>query len=550
MLTVFHGYVPEVWDAYFKRGLISGNDGIRFCQTTRFDETKKFNVMAAKGSDFYNMVKDLQFPLYIDRLQGGTYIDSYPYDQNLISEYKELLGEKFWGFQMHEWLSNYMSDIKKLSGLDKKDWNVENITAHIKKAFPYPFLFLESMTAEEMAHYGKPESYEEFYANMTDVYKKRLKVGELIPVDSALLMYAFEISSGAKRLLPEVGAQTSDARVQICYARGMTRKEDLHFGVYYEPWGRPPKTKDHDYSAGRPDCTACCYHREQKNEWGIGGSADFPFHTEGPNGGSSRSLQKRIFLYSYLSGAEFLSEEWGVCNVFYDWHDFELSPYGLVKKYLVDFMKKYPDVGDPVTPIGVIIPKDLPMLENVFKKPLYKPPFPYKTEAYTKVLDGVSELFAKTAPMLGNENITMVNCVYPDALDLLNDGFGDISRYDYLVDLTSDSEFARKHNNICEIKDVKDILRRTLPCYVEGDIHWLVNKRTGGGHYLTVFNNGGVMRIIEDGEYTLPEADLTVSATFKGDASPILCEGNATLTKDGDSYKITVKAGDFAFIKF
>ena len=93
------------------------------------------------------------------------------------------------------------------------------------------------------------------------------------------------------------------------------------------------------------------------------------------------------------------------------------------------------------------------------------------------------------------------------------------------------------------------MLRKTLPCYVEGDIHWLVNERIGG-YYLTVFNNGGVMRVIEDGEYTLPEADMTVSATFRGDASPVLCEGKATLAKDGDSYKITVAAGDFAFIKF
>ena len=37
----------------------------------------------------------------------------------------------------------------------------------------------------------------------------------------------------------------------------MTRKDGRSFGIYYEPWGGAP-------------FSACCYHKEKKNEWGIG----------------------------------------------------------------------------------------------------------------------------------------------------------------------------------------------------------------------------------------------------------------------------------------
>ena len=435
MLKFMHGYVAETWDAQVNSGLVRDCDGVRFCQTTRLGSEKKFNELAAKDSTLYNIIKERNCPFYVDRLQGGTYISDYRYDQKLIEEYKRMLGDKFWGFQMHEWLSNYSSDLRKLEDLPEESWTVEGITAHIKKAFPYPYLFLESMTAEEMAHYGKPKSFWDYYSFMTDIFKKRQKVGDLIPVDSASLMYAFELEEGCTRIMPEVGAQTGDARVQICYARGMTGKEGLHYGVYYEPWGRTPNSI-HEKIEGRPPITACCYQADGKNEWEIGGSADFPFQTVGHNGGGSRSLQKRIFLYSYLSNADFMSEEWGVCNLFFDWKSFELSPYGKVKKDFVDFMEKYPDVGEKLTPIAAVLPNDLPYIENVFKKPHYKPVFEIDHADYGKVKEGVIKLFANSAPMAGTETTTLSNNEIPDALDLLNEGFGDLTKYDYLVDLT------------------------------------------------------------------------------------------------------------------
>jgi hypothetical protein len=97
------------------------------------------------------------------------------------------------------------------------------------------------MSAEEMAEHGKPEDVGAFLSNMLDIYKKRLRThGELIPCDSTHLVYEFEFKNGARTVMPEVGAQTSDARRQIAYARGEAKGFKREFGVYYEPWGGSP----------------------------------------------------------------------------------------------------------------------------------------------------------------------------------------------------------------------------------------------------------------------------------------------------------------------
>ncbi|MBQ7643192.1 MAG: hypothetical protein IJS67_04745, partial [Clostridia bacterium] len=469
-------------------------------------------------------------------LQGGCYIDEYPYDEQLLKEYKEMLGDNFWGFQMHEWMNNYRTDVFiKLAELPKKDWSEEKIKECIYKKYPFPCLFLESMTAAEMSFYGKPETVGEFYDNITDIYKKRLKTGDLIPCDSGYLAYAFETACGSDRLMPEVGAQTPDTRIQIRYARGMTRKEGRSFGIYYEPWGGQP-------------FSACCYQKEGKNEWGIGGSDDFPFETQGPNGGSSRSLQRRIFLYGYLCGAEFMGEEWGICNVFYDWKDFELSPYGQVKKEFIDFTRKYTDIGEVVTPMAAVLPKDMMVLDNLYEDDVYCG-FKVNSEKTAKAKRGLRELFAKSLPMRGTEVNSLKNSDIPDAIDILNDDDEILSRYDYLIDLTGDENFRKKHENICEVKEVKGILREILPCYAEGNAHWLLNYCKTGGYYLTVFNHSGIERSVEKGETELSEEKTTVKLELKKSLVPEVSEGNGVLTKEGGVYTVTIPSGGWAFIK-
>ena len=535
MFVFFHGYSPDTWDAMVKSGLVGDGDGIRLHQAISLPDELRFNNIAKKDGALYNIIKERRCPFYIDRLQGGCYIEEYPYDRELLDEYKSMLGDKFYGFQMHEWLSNYKSDaIDKLGELSVEDWTKENIQRLIFKNFPYKHLFLESMTLEEMASAGKPMTPEQFYANMTAIYKKRLNLGELIPCDSGYLAYAFEIAQGAKRIMPEVGAQTRDTRIQVCYARGMTRRKGKSFGVYYEPWG------------GKP-FSACAYNG-LKNEWAIG-TGDFPFSTHGQNGGSSRSLQKRIYLYSYLSGAEFISEEWGLYNTFLEGTDFELSPYGKTKRDFLTFVRKYDDIGDKLAPIAAVLPKELSVLDRCHE-PNKLFGGECKSERLVSLKKKVFEIFASTVPMLGTERENLRNSDIPDAIDLLNRDDDMLGKYDYLVDLTFDSDLNKKFNNVCGAQELTKLLKKLLPVYVDGGLHWMVNKCQRGGYYLSVFNHSGVVRTVAEGEYTLPEAQKTVTISFKKESFPTLLEGDGQLSKENGIYRLTVPAGGFAFIKF
>ena len=91
MFQFIHGYLPGVWEAQVRAGLVGEHDGIRFCQNIMLRDELKFNHLAAKDSDLYKILSERRCPFYIDRIQGGVYIDEYPYDEELLAEYKEML---------------------------------------------------------------------------------------------------------------------------------------------------------------------------------------------------------------------------------------------------------------------------------------------------------------------------------------------------------------------------------------------------------------------------------------------------------------------------
>lgn len=540
----YHPYHPATWQAMIDCGLVTEGDGIKFNQSLLLQDEYKFNNLAAKGTPLYNYLKEHKAPFYIDRLQGGCYIEEYSYDMALIDEYRSMLGDRFMGWQMHEWLSNYRSDLGKLAGLsDAEHRDAEAIERHIFKEFPYPCLFLEAMSAEEMASFGKPRNATEFKQNMFDIYQKRLRThGELIPCDSLYLSYEFAFRNGARIVMPEVGAQTSDARMQIGYARGEAKGFGRDFGVYYEPWGGDP-------------FSACCYQCDGKNEWGIGESSDFPFETQGSNGGSSRSLQWRIFLYGYLSGAAMMSEEWGLCNTFEDWDTFKLSEYGKIKLDFLNFTRKYTDIGEKLAPAALVLPEKLDMLDSI-REPRrycgYRAGNDMQCMKLERIKDSVKKVFANPTEWMGTECRTLINSNMPDAVDMLNAGKAKtaaIDSYRYLVDLTDDPAFAAAHPNCIKVEELEVLLREALPCTVEG-LHWFVNERVGGGYYLTVFNNIGIERTVKSGEARLPEGTRSAKVSFKNGACPELLESDGTLVPAGNDYTLTLPAGGYAFIGF
>ena len=538
--TYFHCYGEELWKGYEKNGLLRDNFGIRCTQGVDVPEDQLFNSILKKGGKLYNYIKENKCPLYIDRLQGGYYIQEYEYDEELLREYREMLGDRFLGFQMHEWLSNYKSDVDShLKELPGEAWTEENIKDLIAKKFPYPHLFLEAMTAKEHAEAGKPSTWREFYDNMTAIYKKRAEKFPLIPCDSWYMMFPFEAENGAKAIMPEIGAQARYMRLQICFARGVCRAYGVKLGAYYESWGGVPFGE-------------CNYNSSQENEWGIDRSEGSLCGTGTENHGSSRSLQWRAHLYAYLSGAEFISEEWGGYNTFKNMETYELSEYGLVKKRFLDFVDKYPDIGEKVAPIAAVISNRLPCysliktdIEELFGYPLEEELLAVNVAAR----NGVERIFTNSVDMLGTEPKVLINSHIPDAVDMLNEGDGKALRsYQYLVDITGEADFKNRYENVITPDEVEEKLYELLPCRVDGGFHWLLNEAENG-YYLSIFNQSGIVRTVEAGDSVLPEATKTARITLKDGKTLLPLEGNTEVGFENGTYFVELKGGDWLFAK-
>ena len=544
MFTYLHCYMPQTWDAQIKAGLIRPDDGIRFSQSLDIDESLKFNNLAMVGGDLYNYIKEHNCPFYIDRLQGGCFLEEYPYDMELVNTYRTMLGDKFWGFQMHEWGSNIKSDFNKITSNNCPEWTAEAIEATIRRAFPYEHTFVEAMNVEEYAALGGiPKTYGEYLTMMQNLFAKRQAYvgGDLLPCDSYFQAQKMEVENGAKRLMPEIGAQTPNTRIQVAYARGMARAAGIPFGTYYEPWGGNP-------------FSACCYQRDGLNEWGIG-NEDFPYHTAGGNGGSSRSLQWRMHLYSYMAGASFMAEEWGMCNTFYDWENFELTPYGQIKKDFLNFVDRYPDIGEPIIPVAIVLPKDMPVLDMALSPNTYLG-YPVEGEFEAKlalVVDAIKHLLVDSAPMCGTEPSNLRNYMTPDAIDIIHEDSPTVGQYPILVDCTGNPLFAEAHKRSIETpRDARMMMHELLPIRLHGGASMQITRnRATGEQYVLLMNNSGVSRSVANGEQLLPEGDICVGLTLSGGKPLCQLDGNGTaVLGDADMYHVTIPSGGWFFAKF
>ena len=545
MFTYFHCYHPETWEAQKECGLIDEHAGVRFMQTATLPEELKFNNLAAKDSSFYNMMLESRLPMYIDRLQGGVVFEDYKYDWRLIDCYLEMLGDKFIGFQMHEWMNNLASDLRRINEcIGDLPWTEENIAKSVMSKYPMNYLWLEAQSAKEYALCGNPQTADEFINLAQTLFNNRFELcsGQLIPCDSYGLAYQTEINRGVKHFMPEIGAQTPDTRIQIAYARGMARTKNVSFGIYYEPWG------------GNPFST-CCYHKENENEWGIRGLGDLAYETKGCNGGSSRSLQKRIQLYGYFSGADFICEEWGMCNTFYDWKDFELTPYGKIKRGFINIIKKYPKekIGTPYTPVAIVLPKDLfgiAELDDDEEQTVFGYPFfGNAAETMKNVRKAIKALLSSASDMVGCETANIINSDIPDCIDIIHEDYINLYEdYKFFVDLTGNSEFCKNHRCI-SVEEAPDILKNLLPCEVNGGVHWFVNK-TPDGWLLVMFNNSGIERSVEKGEYILPEGTRKAAVKLKDGQKLNTLEGTKDIYFENGTYYIKLQPGAWFLAKF
>ena len=559
MFTFMHTFTPESWPGLLRNGLWRDGDGLKMMHTVYMPEGKDFGCAARPGSPLWEKLRELNCPFYIDRLQGGVGLPRwYRFDPALLFRYKQMLGENFWGWQIHEWSSNYRSDTMRIADLYRKLGNPspspeERHRIWQKVRAGEESLFLESLTPEEWTGRREPLNRAMFEDDIRRLYAMRAAMTEelLIPADSYHMAPRIEIANGAKLLLPEVGWQIPNARIQLAYTRGMARAAGIRWGIYYECWC---------YNSAASGLTYPFSLRDGQDEWfenqlTRGTGADRT-PEEREQGGTSRNLQERLWRYAVFSGASVLGEEYGVSNTFRDYRDFDLSPYGQTKKDFLRFTGRFPDLGEPFAPIAVVLPKELPVLhvnlpENYLDYPRDDDSDGLNGEAWRRIRETLPLLFGKKGER-GNNAHVLTPGGLPDCFDILHEDQEDaLGRFDFFIDLTGGEDFRRKHPVITP-EEADRILSDLLPLRIGGGVHTAYNW-VPGGWLVFAANNDGVECDNFKGDVRFPEAALTAEIRYKTSDLSVrpsvrLLDGTGTLDRDGGRDMLSLRAGDWVLL--
>ena len=571
-MKFFHVYNEKYFEGLVKNNFINKNSGFKIQNCFAMPESERFNKIAAKGGKLYNFLKEGNYPFYIDRLVGGVAYADYEIDKALVREYKELLGDWFFGFQLHESGSNQrycdwgrmrtrigreapytLEEIKK--AMFKPDYSE-------KVGFPVYDLAINS--PEHYANRPCVYTPEEFFEEMKDMFRRKMEQceGRIIPADSGFVAMKLADEVGMHTFMPEVGNQIPQMRHQLAVTRGVAKYSGKIWGTYYECW---MKRKE--------GFSMPCFNKEPGNEWYL--PQDLhpdDFTSYGPNGGSSRLLQRRIYYYSLMSGARYVAEEWGLNCSYDDMNDFTLSDYGRVKKEFIDSAEEIGNV-DPITPFAIVLPVEYSVLEiNTLYHKLGERPGEYmrmpidaaKQEIIGHAQDVLLCFLGQLEEHYGNESHTIQNSRFGDMFDIIFEDASEdaFKKYDYLIDATKDGRFAKKYagNNVIASDDldameaqVKALASKIMPVTVDG-LHWIVSVGEDGKRYLSIFNNEGNERSFEFGDVVDHSQDRRVKVTFQEpvqlDVVKSFSDGVKIEKIDNKNYYVTVPATELTILSY
>ena len=576
-MKFFHVYNEDCFKGLEKNGLLNKDTGFKIQHAFPMPAEKKFNQFAAKGTKFFNMIKEGNIPFYVDRIAGGVTWHNYDFDKDLIRTYREMLGDWFLGFQLHESGSNRRNSewpgmIKRMG--HKGPYDLEELKA--KSLFTNKWtpegqkLYMFSQDTPEYYSTKKyAETYQEYFEEMKELFSRRMADtdGAILPVDSYFMATKLQLEMGMKTFMPEVGSQIPCMRVQIALARGIAENAGKTWGAYYECWRELPHL----------GYVMPCFNDDPSNEWFMPQSMHGDdFSSYGPNGGSSRPLQNRIYYYALMSGADYFGEEWGLNCSYDDMQDFTLSPYGECKKSFINNALNLRGVKAK-RPIAIVLPSSYSVFEILEPywvpwqlgdrrtKYLRSPLSLEESKFFGHVEDVLKLVFAKHGGTYGNEGHVITNSRFGDQFDIIYADSSDevFAKYDYLIDATPDSQFAKKKGGSFKVlestdvfkleKDLKDIIPNLLDVYVD-DLCWLVSTDDKNRRLLSIFNNEGNERNIRFGDTIDNNADRVVNVTFKEAAEPkVLVNGYAPaeIEKVSDkSFRVKIPAASFAIFEF
>ena len=549
MIHFIHTYTENSIDTLMKSSLVKKGHGLKIMNKPEFDETEGFNSAARENGRLHGLLEELSCHFYIDRLQGGLgNPKKYAYDKALIEHYKNSDKISFQGFQLHEWASNYRSDQQRIRELAEKEGvSPDDLSFREKIKNGELSVFLEAYTPEEWYSIPLSATREQFLLDCEALYKKRASEtdGLIFPTDSYFMAYRTAIKNGAKMLLPEVGWQIPGMRLQLAYTRGMAKSAGLPWGIYYECWYCKDGIFTIPYSL-----------KDSKDDWNEsfgekGFGNELPMEKR-QYGGSSLSLMERAWVYAYFSGAEFLGEEYGICNTFYSVNSTKLSPYGEVKKRFIELTERYTPSGEIVKPVCVVIPREMELLdERLSENYLDYPPDTegFFTKEYMRFFISSAESIFGINGTHGNMGHTLRSGGIADIAEIVHDDMEEaIDAYDYVIDLTGKNELKNSRDNVISVEEARKIADSLLPFTLPERLHVTIRRDEEGSEIL-IMNNDGILHEMFTPDVVIPEAEIRTEISLKSPVKLTKAEGTGQLTEENGSYFMTLRGGEWIILR-
>lgn len=487
-------------------------------------------------------------PYYIDRIAGGMPFQCLEGIEQVARQLKD--DPHFLGFQLHEWGNSPIHDYKRV------------VELLLDKGLPFArehFARYEGRTESPFFGGGDFGIYDGIYRPLNTqkdaedylaAYFRRmseLTAGELMAVNGYYQLYHTALKLGAKNVMAEIGNQVPLTALQIACLRGAARQYGRPFGVYYEPWG------------GSPFGCPCA----------VGWSPWFPGggnpdnkvmgYKIRPELGSSRSLQRRLLYYAWLSGASWYAEEWGPENYFSNWKDYPLTEYGRVVKEFIELTSRF-GPATPIVPAALVLPAgtaaiDLHYVGGISEQ-LYElvPP----DEFHVRLRHFARHVLAARPYRGGLDDFNLTPSPWIGSFDVLSayEPAEMTERYSLLV--CFDEEQAKKAASAGQYlvwytgkdDDARAciaILESLYGCRVEGEVGCVRAFTRGNTGLIGLFNNTGVSK--RNGkETTDPKASQ--KAVVRGLPAEVQCVvgGQFVSKREAGSVEFVIPAGELAVL--
>lgn len=489
-------------------------------------------------------------PYYFDRISGGMPFQSLDGIKEIADQLKD--DPLFLGFQVHEWGNSPIHDYHRIKrflldkGLPLDQHNFAPIEGRIETPFfsagdysIHKDLYKPLHSLKDIEQYL--ESYFKQIVNKTS--------NQVMSVTGFAQLQHTAFRLGAKNVMPEIGNQVPLTALQIAFARGAGLEYGKPFGVYYEPWGGFPfgGACALDFSPWYPGSEKL---KKKMGEYRIGSEY-----------GSSRSLQRRLLFYSWLSGATYWSEEWGAENYFSNWEDYPITEYGQITKDFLAISNKYSE-PKPIVPVALIMPPetfgvDIRYIAGNVEK-LYQIASPNRFHDQLRAF--AADILAADQPIgLGKEAGNLTPSVWISSFDVLSSDAPKeiLEKYQFLVyfdeEQAASSLFPLEriqvyNGNKRDADYYMQVVENLLPFHIKGVVG-TAHARTDGNYLLGIFNNLGIIKTT-DGEKANPNADQSVTIHGRCKDARFLIGSKYLIELNKDSIKLNLPAGKIAVLSF